>query len=342
MDPKALYYKVVRKQRAEKICLHPDQHQCQGKIIKAHTISKSAALKQLAIDGHILMFSGDDHRTIAATFAQGYAEPIKVGINKASTFTGFCSYHDDKAFQLVDDPEAILNIKEATLLSFRTFAREFYAKKGAIAAYELLLKEDHGGRDVSLLKHHMDSNKAGLNDLLDEAPAFFSFIKTGIIEFDFMRFSFDGDLAIACSGGFFPEFDFQANKLQDLSDKRAHMNKLWVNVIPRTDCRTDLVFLWRKKHTISKQFVKSFEEIPNNRKGDALVWLVFGQFENLVIAPTWWNTTGPTRKLVLGRRFYEASNLFVIRTKEDLLFGPRRYVDWTLVDAASNIEGLAA
>ena len=128
MDPKALFYKAMNLLREEKQCMHPDQGNCSGNIIKAHTISKSSALKPMAVDGHIYMFDHSDHRTFKSAYNLGYLEPVKVGINKATTFTGFCGKHDNDAFEKIDDPDMSVGLDEAMLLSYRSLAREIYAK----------------------------------------------------------------------------------------------------------------------------------------------------------------------------------------------------------------------
>ena len=68
----------------QKYCSVPNEMKCDcsGRIIKAHSISKSSSLKEIALNGHVLTtFKG------AVSFKNGIEiKPKKIGIQKASTF----------------------------------------------------------------------------------------------------------------------------------------------------------------------------------------------------------------------------------------------------------------
>lgn len=85
----------------EKCCSVPKklQHKCTKKIIKAHSVSKSSSLKEIAVDGHVLTTFKANH-----DFSLSHKiTPTLIGINKASTFNGFCSYHDKSLFSPIED-----------------------------------------------------------------------------------------------------------------------------------------------------------------------------------------------------------------------------------------------
>ena len=84
---------VIGMQSSHKIskkCFHPlaDSNTCQGKIINAHTVSKSSSLRALSNNGKVLHFKA----SINDLFKNDSELSVdEVGINKASTFPGFCS-----------------------------------------------------------------------------------------------------------------------------------------------------------------------------------------------------------------------------------------------------------
>ena len=95
--------KKIRSSFNKSECLIPSSYKkdkCKGKIIRAHTVTKSLSLKKIARDGHVYSFLTDE---------KGYGDPTKtlfvldlLGINQASTFNGFCAEHDRKIFSDIE------------------------------------------------------------------------------------------------------------------------------------------------------------------------------------------------------------------------------------------------
>ena len=82
-----------------KYCIHPEASEtnCKGGIIKAHTIQRSGGLSKIAKEGHVLSFYNSASRNDGLTY------PSRIGINKASTFTGFCNFHDTTTFSPIEN-----------------------------------------------------------------------------------------------------------------------------------------------------------------------------------------------------------------------------------------------
>lgn len=85
--------KEHRKAFSTKDCLAPApmKSNCSGTIVKAHTVPKSGSLQQIARNGHLYSFIPSLEKMIKYN---GRLQPELIGINRASTFTGFCSIHD--------------------------------------------------------------------------------------------------------------------------------------------------------------------------------------------------------------------------------------------------------
>ncbi len=70
-----------------------------GKIVRAHSIPKAGSLARIAEKGHVLAYvtSLENLRR-----NDGRLWPELVGVNRATTFTGFCASHDNKLFEPVE------------------------------------------------------------------------------------------------------------------------------------------------------------------------------------------------------------------------------------------------
>ena len=91
--------KEHRKTLSAKECLVPSsmKSECSGSIVNAHTVPESESLKNIARDNHVY---GLVLNLESMVKYNGKVEPELISINKASTFTGFCSKHDNSIFAL--------------------------------------------------------------------------------------------------------------------------------------------------------------------------------------------------------------------------------------------------
>ena len=115
--------------------------ECSKNIINAHTISKSGSLKEISENGHVM---GTKPSLSSLIKSEGKLTLEKVGINKASTFTGFCSVHDKNIFSPLEDQEINLSDKQLFLLAYRGFCRELFWKDQNKETASLMRQSDRG------------------------------------------------------------------------------------------------------------------------------------------------------------------------------------------------------
>lgn len=77
-------------------CLGFNTEQCSGVIKGAHTIQNNRILDKISDDGHVYHFKNTSSRSGVV------ASLDKISRNKASTFFGFCDYHDSALFKEIE------------------------------------------------------------------------------------------------------------------------------------------------------------------------------------------------------------------------------------------------
>lgn len=82
--------KSLKRDGQIKQCLHPNKAECTDKIVKAHAIQNNRILSKIAENGWVETLNGTSNLIFQSSQEQGR----KI----ATTFTGFCSYHDKKVF----------------------------------------------------------------------------------------------------------------------------------------------------------------------------------------------------------------------------------------------------
>jgi SEC-C motif len=131
------------KRKLEKKCFHAevDALGCKGKIIDAHTVSKSGSLRGIASNGKVYNFTP----SINSLFDNnGMFNLREIGIGQASTFPGFCAHHDKQLFAPIEDCIFEANAYNATLLGYRAISNELSAKNYQMQGVPFLKTMDKG------------------------------------------------------------------------------------------------------------------------------------------------------------------------------------------------------
>jgi len=309
--------KELRKFYGVKYCSCPQvmKHQCTGRIVKAHTVSKSASLKSISRDSHVyglnLSFASLDRE-------QGRLVPELIGINKASTFTGFCDFHDKSLFSDFENKPFIASAKQVFLVGYRALARELYNKLSQSQTSKFYKDMDRGRSEefqfslqsFSLL--HSVGVHVGVRDIEYHKDNFDRVLVSD--DFDRVRacvFEFKEVIPIACSGSFYPEFDFKGRRLQDFSDLQNNLDHICFSVFSSDD-RSFMVFTWLEdsdKTCIS--FISSLLDVSEDRIFSALIQFACAVFENIFFSPQWWESLSDDKRLNLTNLIMFGVNPFL-------------------------------
>jgi hypothetical protein len=136
--------KGLKRVLAARQCLAPDpwKQDCSPQIGRAHTVPRSGSLAKIARDGHVYSFRFSVQGLLKAS---GALRPELVGINQASTFTGFCSEHDRAIFAPLETMPFTATPEQCFLLCYRAVAREIFTKQaGASMAHQYGRVMDRG------------------------------------------------------------------------------------------------------------------------------------------------------------------------------------------------------
>lgn len=240
---KSALYKKFKKNFNPAYCLAPESHQlnCSKKIVKAHTVSKAKGLKLIAQDGHVcsLQLTPENFEK------HGYFLPPKlIGINKASTFTGFCSIHDDAVFSPLEKKNfSTIDKEHLFLLMYRAFSRGFYTKQAQLLSHLELL--DYPFPDLEEYYGYLSNIVAGYEDNLAYRIIFDKMLVNS--DFEKMRgvvFILNERPPVMCSGSFYPDQDFNGNNLQDIVDLTIIPSLISVTSFYESSMGGLIVFTW--------------------------------------------------------------------------------------------------
>lgn len=276
-------------------CSAPETwHQsCRGPIIRAHTVQKQGGLRHIARSGRVYGF-----RTGILNFLRrkGRSVPRLIGLNEASTFTGFCSHRDNEIFRNIETRPFVATPEQCFQLDYRAACWELWAKEGQAAFFEFL--RDNRDRGLPRLvqealqqqwQTHQWGIRLGLRDVSWHKKRRDELLLSR--QFDPVR-AYIIELAhpppVMCSAHVEPEQDFSGKSLVDLSDIATVAASIGISSFYGGHSGAVVLTWLEANDSINIPFVQSLAGIPDQDLAAALLRLFFEMSENIYMAPDWW------------------------------------------------------
>ena len=292
---------AVRERWRVKACLHPNAAAgvC-GKIIDAHTVQRSGALREIV-----------DSKNLVRTFYQvrpdksGGITPRTVGWRQASTFTGFCSVHDG-VFELVERQVFTGTPEQCFLLSYRSICFEMYQKSGSERSNPIMAELVDRGLPLEAQQRAQEMlgvMRLGVQKGREDAETVKEFMDRHLLSGDYrgwrwLILEFTGQLSITTCGAISPNVALSGEQLQVLHDLNSDVQWLTVNVVP-TESGGAVVLGHIVNATAPTRLVDELNALNDNRLLEILPQFVFAYIENCYFSGSWWTSlSSEQQKLV--------------------------------------------
>lgn len=326
----------LRKAFGAKYCSVPDNIKtaCKGNIVRAHSVSKSMNLKKIERNGHVYAFIPSFDNLIKNN---GVLQPELYGINKASTFTGFCAHHDKIIFSPLEDEEFVGSKEQCFLLAYRAQAREYFTKKSSANLMDFMKQADRGRSPLEQLGiqnmafSHSLGVGAGVRDITIYKDKLENILNTkDLNKINAFIMNFGKTPSVFCSAGIFPECDFQGNRLQDLSDLKTTPDLLTFSTIA-TKNGGSAVFTWLNDSDSKgncERFINSLKKIEPDNITNSLIRFFFEFCENVFMEPAWWESLDKPKQDSLVNRLANAASILEERKADCLCNDNLTIDDW--------------
>ncbi|MCV6611698.1 MAG: hypothetical protein OIF55_13065 [Amphritea sp.] len=310
-------------------CLHYESDEQCSKFINAHSIQKSNQLGVIAESGHIYRVTAD-----LSTMRKnnGRPAPKKVGVKKASTFSGFCKRHDNDLFQPIDDFPLQPNAEQIALYAYRCICREFFVKQNAESSIESLKNHPElsaEGRSVLLsslaghslgfhrLKHHKQYYDRALSDKKFD-------------EFEYITFESRSPWNLQLSGVLYPDYDFEGRKLQDLGDHSSPLGFISFFTAPTSQGWSFSICWHGSSNEPCFNFVESLRSAVSNgeKLEDVLFRFSISCCENHAFRISWWDSLTDSDKTEILSRVELVTDLNIPIPDSYLAKGLEGIADW--------------
>ena len=286
----------AKKQSSKKSCCVPDslRNECEKKIISAHTISKRGSLEKISEHGHVM---GTKPSFGELEKNNGRLGLHKVGINNASTFSGFCSKHDREIFSPLENKPIDLSDEQLFLLAYRGMCREIFNKENNKNLAKFMREAD-AGQDQLIqfsIQNYANNYEEGVNlalrDLNKLKQSMDNILTlSSFHEMKHCIFEFSEPPKVLVSAMIIPEVDFCGNRLQQLGNTDIEYSYIIFNCISY-DNKGCFVFSWLNDNDgYCKKLVESLLTYKESEMGDALVRFCYSFAENTWASPSWWES----------------------------------------------------
>lgn len=301
-------------------------------IIKAHTVSKSSGLSDIADNtNHVL---GLKQNLVSFQKSKGKLRFERIGINKASTFRGFCAKHDKQLFSCFEDISFIGTQGQCTALTYRSVAKEIYAKENALEIAGFI-KKMHKGKSLIFQINIQEHNffyqlglEAAINELyIIKNDVDSELLSRGNSSYNFLVIESSSPIPVVVSSVINPTKDFNGKSIQDLSDLSVKPEYLVFNAFSSAG-KGFVVFSWLKKAKIIDRFIQSLLSIDNSEMYSYLVNLFFSSTENSFISPSWWEDLSDIQRSKIEELFNIGSDSFVDVPRNILADNNIKFTGW--------------
>lgn len=310
-------------------CLHYEGGYRCNEMISAHSIQNNGQLSLISEAGHVYRLS-TDIETLRKS--RGALQLKKVGVNKASTFLGFCKAHDNALFKPIDQSPLEPNKLQIALYAYRCLCREYFVKENAVSVMTKMKSHPELNDDQRQLLENMSlGNTIGFSGLKYHKAHYDQALTSSKCEqFEYVCFTSTSSCNVQLSGLLYPDFDFNGSFLQDLNERHVPLDLITFFTAP-IDGGWAFCFAW---HTSSSKtcipFIQSLalQGYRGTSPAETLLRFSLSCCENHAIRISWWDGLSDKAKQQLLDRMQVMAHPEVPIPSNYLAIGCEGIADW--------------
>lgn len=272
---------------------------CEGGVIKAHTVSRGPNLTKIAKDGHVLQYSA----SIPEMNKNGGKLSVKrIGIKDASVFHGFCSKHDRELFSCIENEVFTGRPDQCLTVAYRTMSRELYGKDAGTHLRETLRGADKGLQPFEqlMLQKMLDEINTGNEVARRELKATHDALTAALVDahpdaLSSVVFEFAAPLPFMFAGAWSPFTDFHGTELQ-IGYVDELLEQIFVSSFAG-ESSAMICVSWRNiDDAPGRVIAEQLMELPDEQRASACLQFVTKHVENVFFNPDWFGALDEKQK----------------------------------------------
>jgi hypothetical protein len=327
---------TLKRTQETKLCLAASNSDpCRDGIVAAHTIPRSQ-LRLIAENGHVYALAGS---LPIFQKTEGKLKIAKKGIGTFSVLHCFCGYHDVTLFSPVENRLLTFTSEQIAILHYRAVAAELYRKMTGLTGFEETIANALKASTVkntparrAFARSHIRGTKLGLVDV----GRTFKSCEDALFNQQYgdiyaLVIRFRKCPVLMSVGAFSPEYDYNAKRMQDLSDAATHCDQVSLSIVASYG-KAAVVMAWLKTATAPRHLAESLIQQRHEHITTLIIQTVFEHLENTCMNISWWDHLRPIERKVLTERMEVAMNPMEKRLSSALTYSGVTIDDWEYED----------
>ncbi len=214
-------------------------------------------------------------------------EPL--GKKAASTFFGFCGYHDSEIFKSIENNYVDIETDEHCFsLSYRAFAKDYHAKQETLKGFKSNAFYQHD-LDQNLTGELVTGSEIGLRDGKFVKDRLNEILKNKKFEeLEILTYTLDYMVPIALSASFNPEYSYSNLKLNKSGDPNVIYEFVNFVIQPMESGQTLILLSCLPEHDKSVKFMDQLANLKPLLFERAISSLAIAYIENTFFSPNIW------------------------------------------------------
>ena len=278
-------------------CFHHKKNECKGAIKQSHSLQRNGRLSIVegSVNGQQVVYTFTE-REIDETTPCKTLKPI--GKATASTFFGFCDYHDTALFSEIENKPFNDTDEHCFLNSYRSFAHSYHRKKEEAKAYQLQSKFTE-----KLPKWRLEEAIQGLNIALEEGEIAKAKLdqlmeKKEYDGLEYFTYILPEKYPIASSSVISPYYSYKGNPMNNHARKEDPFSYIMLTVLPDQG-QTIIILACFPDDLKGVNFLDELEGIPPYKLEKAISYLLMSCAENTFFSPALWDSLGKNGQRLL-------------------------------------------
>jgi hypothetical protein len=263
---------------------------CKGEIKQSHSIQRNGRLSLIEgdVNGNKMIYTFTETEVDEKTLIKSLKP---VGKGSASTFFGFCDYHDTHLFSPIESKPFNDSSEHLFLHSYRSFAHSYHRMKEILKSYLIRFSSTGNNTQTELLE---DMNDIKL--IVNNAERFKSQLDNLITNklydgLEYFSVILSECYPIACSSQITPLFSYKNKPMSYTFDGQNCNSSLMLTVLPDSD-KTIVILACFPDDVNSILLLEELNCLDDFLLNKAISSLLINCAENTFFAPALWNTLG--------------------------------------------------
>lgn len=283
-------------------CFHHNKSECNGKIKQAHSVQRNGRLSiiESEVDGNNCIYTFTSHKSTALNWLD---DLVPIGKKEASTFFGFCDFHDTNIFSPIENFRFDKSYKHLFLHSYRSFAHSYHKKHEESKIYN----DPNSTFVKSLPTEWVETMKIGLLMGISDANHFKHKLDEAIEHenYDFFRYLVyekKGLYPFAVSSQISPPVTYKNKPMNNHLNPNEPWSLPLLTFLPDIDTTFVIIAVFPSDKN-GGILLDELEELESKELEKAITSLIIANCENTFFSPKVWNKLNQKQKRILLDEF---------------------------------------